>query len=55
MDLLSQMLKADPLQRITAKGALEHPYFQVTEENDKPLPSPCLTAASCKVKKVWND
>lgn len=27
IDLLKQMLQLDPSQRITAKKALEHPYF----------------------------
>ncbi len=28
LDLLSKMLAYDPNQRITAKGALAHPYFK---------------------------
>ena len=29
MDLLKQMLAYDPNERITARKALEHPYFNV--------------------------
>jgi serine/threonine protein kinase len=52
MDLLRKMLVADPAQRITAKLALEHPYFAMKEEEEMKIGSPCLTAASSKNKKV---
>ena len=33
IDLLSKMLVMDPAERITAKDALEHPYFDMLKEN----------------------
>ena len=33
LDLLSKMLVMDPAGRITAKDALEHPYFDMLREN----------------------
>ncbi|KAI9934352.1 cyclin-dependent protein kinase [Aspergillus wentii] len=37
-DLLSRLLEYDPTKRITAKEALEHPYFQ----NGGPIPANCF-------------
>jgi len=37
LDLLSKMLKSNPLERITAKAGLEHPYFKDIPENLKKL------------------
>lgn len=31
LDLLKMMLRLNPLERITAKAALEHPFFQLKE------------------------
>lgn len=33
LDLLQKMLILDPSKRITAKGALAHPYFADVEED----------------------
>ena len=55
IDLLGQMLKADPAQRITASEALKHSYFsgECEEELEEKMVSPCLTeAGSMEVKWV---
>lgn len=43
MDLLIKMLAADPKQRISAKLALSHPYFESVEPKGVSSPAPTLT------------
>ena len=35
LDLLERMLKFDPSERITAKDAMNHPYFDQISENEE--------------------
>eukprot|EP00980_Cylindrotheca_fusiformis_P011748 scaffold2794_cov100-Cylindrotheca_fusiformis.AAC.6 len=37
-DLIQQMLKADPMERISAREALEHPWVVAFRKNEKVLP-----------------
>lgn len=45
-DLLQQLLQYDPSQRISAKGALAHPYFSSTETSL--APHQCVLERFCR-------
>ncbi|KAF9976149.1 Cyclin-dependent kinase catalytic subunit [Actinomortierella ambigua] len=52
LDLLSQMLEYDPIKRISAKRALQHPYFHsMTRSTDPPALAVALPA-SARVQPV---
>lgn len=56
--LIKSLLEYDPLKRITAEQALEHPFFQMDEEGKPARPhSNCFEGVECKypARKVSNE
>ncbi|KAG0227269.1 Cyclin-dependent kinase catalytic subunit [Actinomortierella wolfii] len=51
LDLLSQMLEYDPVRRISAKRALQHPYFRNMTRTEPPVPA-ATHAAGARAQPV---
>ena len=55
LDLLSRMLHYDPSARITAKEALQHPYFYQGTDDNMNVDRPYFASANYAVSGCYND